>query len=605
VSELSFDELVIAGVGLFVLTALITLPIAIVIALALIRLYRHRVERSMRIGAGAPAKLSSPQPAAFPQNTLEIEFIAPDGVTPRVARAAPVVDKIGRQAWLVAAIIAGAASLQPLTSAAAILVAVNFNPSSKVVLKSVLLFGSFYLILATPVALAPTMVLKPRPRFLALAVMILIAALGASDAVIGGSSLELWLMLASVPTLAVLLLNARRLRAVGPIVFAAILLLLFGAGASAVYAAVDAWEAIGPLRFVRDDLSQLPIFDAFSRYFFDEIGRLPLPEMMAAINEFVRNPTSVVQAEHPEALTTAVKLRSVGILLAATGFGVAAALALPWWIARSYQARRASDAMLTIDIMMVIFTIAGFVTQLAAFGWVLAPAAPAGFAGYKLSVRWCLRRRRRSAPTAAPRTLLLLRVFGFDKRTQRLLDDLGQRWRYLGPIRLIGGADLAYATLEPHEFFAFLSGRLTRAFIKDLGDLNRRLVETTAVPDPDGLYRVEDFFCHNDTWRMTVSRLARDAHAVLMDLRGFTPANRGCIFEIEELVASVAVIRVVLIVDDSTDVAFLEQTIEGAWRAMPSDSPNAVEGPYRVRILKASSRHRRTLDTLLGLLCES
>jgi hypothetical protein len=253
----------------------------------------------------------------------------------------------------------------------------------------------------------------------------------------------------------------------------------------------------------------------------------------------------------------------------------------------------------------VIFTIAGFVTQLAAFGGVVAAAAPAGFAGYKLFVHWGLRRRRRSASPSAPRRLLLLRAFGFDKRTQRLLDDLGQRWRYLGPIRLIAGADLAYATLEPHEFVAFLGGRLTRAFIKDSGDLEHRLSETTSLPDPDGFYRVEDFFCHDDTWRMTVSRLARNAHAVLMDLRGFGPAHRGCIFEIEELVASVAVIRVVLIVDDSTDVPFLEQTIEAAWRAIPSDSPNAEEGAHRLRILKAASGHRRTLDTLLGLLCES
>jgi hypothetical protein len=63
-----------------------------------------------------------------------------------------------------------------------------------------LVFGSFYLILATPVVLAPTMVLKPRPWFLALAVLVLIVVLGASDAVIGGSSLELWVMLASLPT---------------------------------------------------------------------------------------------------------------------------------------------------------------------------------------------------------------------------------------------------------------------------------------------------------------------------------------------------------------------------------------------------------------------
>jgi hypothetical protein len=96
-------------------------------------------------------------------------------------------------------------------------------------------------------------------------------------------------MLASVPTGAFLLLSARRLRAVGPIVFAAILLLLFGTAAGAVYGAVHAWDAIRPLRFVRDDLSRLSMSDAFSRYFFDEVGRLRLPEMLAAINELAQS----------------------------------------------------------------------------------------------------------------------------------------------------------------------------------------------------------------------------------------------------------------------------------------------------------------------------
>ena len=104
---------------------------------------------------------------------------------------------------------------------------------------------------------------------------------------------------------------------------------------------------------------------------------------------------------------------------------------------------------------------------------------------------------------------------------------------------------------------------------------------------------------------MTVSRLAREADAVLMDLRGFTPANRGCIFEIEQLIASVSLHRIVLLVDGSTDVPFPEQTLQGAWHAMPGDSPNAVAGRHRLQGLQASTNRGRTLDVLLGLLCES
>ena len=186
-----------------------------------------------------------------------------------------------------------------------------------------------------------------------------------------------------------------------------------------------------------------------------------------------------------------------------------------------------------------------------------------------------------------------------------MLEDFGLRWRYLGPIRLIAGTDLAYVTIEPHEFFEFLAGRLSRAFVKGQEDLESRVLEGTTAPDPDGLFRIEDFFCHEATWRMTVSRLAREADAVLMDLRGFTPANQGCIFEIKQLIASVALSRIVLLVDSSTDMPFLEQTLQGAWRALPGDSPNAVAGRHRLHVLQASANHGRTLDSLLRLLCES
>jgi hypothetical protein len=101
---------------------------------------------------------------------------------------------------------------------------------------------------------------------------------------------------------------------------------------------------------------------------------------------------------------------------------------------------------------------------------------------------------------------------------------------------------------------------------------------------------------------MTVSRLACKAHAVLMDLRGFTSKNRGCIFEIEQLIASVPLQCIVLLVDRSTDVPFLEQILQRAWRIVPTDSPNAIAGEHRVRILQASSSHRHTLNALLSLL---
>jgi hypothetical protein len=599
---LDIDLYLKLGFALFLVIALISVPLAILITLVLNRLFRHRVAQSMRATASTPAEPEMRQPPpAGPLGELALDRIDATGTRTETAHAMPLLGKMRRCARELAAIYAEAAFVYPLVLAVVIILETGSAPKQHVILWFALFFGLCFAVNATPVALAPTMVLKKQVRFLSLAVLGLIIVLWAWGAKIGTNAVGIWLMIASIPTGMILLLNLRRLRAVGPVVSAATLLLLFGLIASPIYAAFYALDEAGPMRFVRQDLAHLPLLDA-TKIWLGEILRLPLDQMQDYIRDVVNSPSSVLRPEHPERLTTAVWLYFFGIWLAGTAAGVAAAWAFVRWLARSYQARRASDQMLTLDVMMMIFTLPTFLIFIFAFSWIGAAAVPVSFASYMVFSRWRLRHRECSAHLGTPRWLLLLRVFGFDRRTQRLLDDLGQCWRYLGPIRLIGGPDLAYATLEPYEFFEFLSGRLARAFIKDRDDLDVRLTEGTAIPDPDGLFRIEDFFCHDDTWRMTISRLARKADAILMDLRGFMSKNRGCIFEIEQLIASVPLQRILLLVDRSTDVLFLEEILQRAWRIIPTDSPNAIAGEHRLRILQASPSHRHTLNALLGLL---
>ena len=63
--------------------------------------------------------------------------------------------------------------------------------------------------------------------------------------------------------------------------------------------------------------------------------------------------------------------------------------------------------------------------------------------------------------------------------------------------------DLITAVVEPHEFLGFVSGQLSRQFVQDEADLERRLAALDRQPDPDGRFRVNEFFCHADTWQMT------------------------------------------------------------------------------------------------------
>jgi hypothetical protein len=142
------------------------------------------------------------------------------------------------------------------------------------------------------------------------------------------------------------------------------------------------------------------------------------------------------------------------------------------------------------------------------------------------------------------------------KRSERLFDALAKHWRHVGSMRLIAGPDLATTTIEPHEFLDFLGGKLARRFIDGPDALNQRISEMDLKPDGDGRFRVCDFFCHEDTWQMTLTRLVADSDAVLMDLRGFSQENHGVVYEIEELISVVPLERVVFVIDQTTDEKF-------------------------------------------------
>ncbi|MCI0551769.1 MAG: hypothetical protein L0287_12515, partial [Anaerolineae bacterium] len=218
-----------------------------------------------------------------------------------------------------------------------------------------------------------------------------------------------------------------------------------------------------------------------------------------------------------------------------------------------------------------------FIASLMAFV-VYKVVSWAGFAyfGYKASTS-------RKSPN-----LLLLRVFSLGSRSERLFDILGMYWRYVGSIRLIAGPDLATATMEPHEFLDFLSGKLARRFIDTPQTLDLRFSEMDLQPDRDGQFRVNDFFCYDDTWRMVLSRLVSNSDVVLMDLRGFSSQNAGCIFEINELINSVTLGRMIFIIDDTTDELFLRQVLQKSWDNMRSTSPNysSTSGLLRLFHLK-------------------
>jgi hypothetical protein len=233
------------------------------------------------------------------------------------------------------------------------------------------------------------------------------------------------------------------------------------------------------------------------------------------------------------------------------------------WIGRRYQAKKISDESVTVDAVWMLF---GLVQSMdLVFGgplWMFGGLA--AFAAYKLLGRlgfWWL--GAETSRLQARPILLVLRSFSIGSDSERLFDIVGGYWRRIGSIQMIAGVDLVSRTVEPHEFLAFVSGRLSRRFIDGEDSLNHRMSERDIAADRDRRFRVNEFFCYDDTWKTVLSRLVHDSDVVMMDLRGFSRHNAGCIFELHELARLVPLERVVFVVDRRTDETLLAETLGG------------------------------------------
>jgi hypothetical protein len=258
-------------------------------------------------------------------------------------------------------------------------------------------------------------------------------------------------------------------------------------------------------------------------------------------------------------------------------------------LARAYAGKRFSDIQLTVDcwwFIVACFAIATSAGQRGLAGIALTLTA---LAAYRVSVALVL--RLWVAAPVVPRRLLLLRVFGFQARTEALFDRLAQRWRFFGPVQMIAGVDLAMRTADAGDMLAFIGGRLGDQYVTAPADAAAKLAGLDQARDPDGRFRINEVFCHDDTWRPALLGLLDTSDIVLMDLRSFNQTNAGCIFEIEQLIQRAGRQRTVLVYGASTDVALLGRVVGAAWAAAGSGTGVADAGEVAmVRIDSGSSR---------------
>ncbi len=543
--------------GMLPFVVLVSAALTAPVSMALLALYRRAVLRSMAEGGEAATDARPEAPAAVlppPAVELQLEFFTGP------ARSVPAAAQVRAARALRRA---GAVQLAGGIAYAAVLAAawMVFTLDSGLPLMRFLWLLVCH---AWPAVLGITLVVAATRRqrlqiaglYFALLMALAIVALARNPELTAAQAAGFWLLTNAPPTLLLLAFLRRRVRAVGPLVLAFMVVAV--TGSQVAVSLVGQSEAA----------------------------------MRAAV-----------------ATGSLLGLGGTGTFFALMLGGMLLAAFAGWqwlqWLGRRHLARRTSDQTLTLDAMWLLFGVVHSI-GLAFEGILWTFTGLVAFAACKLVTRI-------GQPVATPGpdpaqaqdeapSLLLLRVFALGARSERLFDALTTRWLRAGDISLIAGPDLATTTVEPHEFLDFVGGRLSRQFVRDESDLQRRLKERALGPDPDGRYRVNEFFCHADTWQPAMRRLAAGADAVLMDLRSFSPANQGCQYELQQLLDAVPLARVVCLIDATTDRAFLEATLRRLWQSVAAESPNRAPSGARLRLLAVDASREFDVGPLLALL---
>ena len=301
-------------------------------------------------------------------------------------------------------------------------------------------------------------------------------------------------------------------------------------------------------------------------------GISPTAQILAHSNNVIVKIFIFITREiHPNALVpiSMALLTLLGLLILGL-FG----LFLLAWLRRQYVHKKISDKSLLIDSIWLVFVLDNSIRLSTINLWWFLSGFVAFLVFKTITKIGFSIRNKKTARNKIPQ-LLFLRVFSLGIRSQKLYESITTFWRYGGSTLFITGPDLITSTVQPHDFLDFLSKKLPQRFTDTEEKLNQQIKNIDTIPDSDGLYRIHDFFCYANTWKMALSRLAKESEVVLMDLRSFSAKNAGCIFEINELINAVRLEQVIFLIDKTTDKEYMRQIMTKAWKTMRPSSPNS------------------------------
>ena len=203
-----------------------------------------------------------------------------------------------------------------------------------------------------------------------------------------------------------------------------------------------------------------------------------------------------------------------------------------------------------------------------------------------------IKKFRATAQAGLSAKLLFLWVFRTEAAYEMIVN-FGYKWRMLGPTFFLNGTGLMSTDDLKTAINFFKKRKLIIRTEDDLKDFNLRKKN---LPSAYGLYEIQSMLCGNGIWKQAIENFMQEKDVVLMSLCGYREENRGCEYEIKKLVNQVPSEKIVLMVNEATDMNALNNDLKVFWDNMSPSSPNLRDEPPPITIYKLTTAFTSELD---------
>lgn len=203
-----------------------------------------------------------------------------------------------------------------------------------------------------------------------------------------------------------------------------------------------------------------------------------------------------------------------------------------------------------------------------------------------------MKKFRATAQAGPSAKLLFLWVFRTEAAYEMIIN-FGYKWQILGPAFFLNGTGLMSSDDLKTAINFFKKKKLIIRTEDDLKDFNLRKKN---LPSAYGLYEIQSMLCGDEIWKQAIENFMQEKDVVLMSLCGYREENRGCEFEIKKLVNQVPSEKIVLLVNEGTDMNALNNDLKVFWNNMASSSPNLRDEPSPITIYKLTTAFTSELN---------